>query len=110
MVRNSTLFYLTLKNIKSLKLIFIVIYAVLQRRTTNMKIDFSKNTLIITLYNPENVSLIWNTIEEMEKKLCKKLDVDEDDFEEFNEIHIDVDDYYEYLAYRRLILDYTPIY
>ena len=75
-----------------------------------MKIDFSKNTLIITLYNPENVSLIWNTIEEMEKNLCKKLDVDDDDFDEFNEIHIDVDDYYEYLAYRRLILDYTPIY
>ena len=75
-----------------------------------MKIDFSKNTLIITLYNPENISLIWNTIEEMKKKLCKKLDVNEDDFNEFNEIHIDVDDYYEYLAYRRLILDYTPIY
>ena len=75
-----------------------------------MKIDFSKNTLIITLYDAENVSLIWNTIEEMEKKLCKKLDVCDDYFEEFNEIHIDVDDYYEYLAYRRLILDYTPIY
>ena len=75
-----------------------------------MKIDFSKNTLIITLYNPENISLIWDTIEEMEKTLCKKLNVDDGDFEEFNEVHIDVDDYYEYLAYRRLILDYTPIY
>ena len=75
-----------------------------------MKIDFNKNTLIITLYNPDNISLIWNTIDEMEKMLCKKLDVDEDDFEEFNEIHIDVDDYYEYLAYRRMILNYTPIY
>ena len=75
-----------------------------------MKIDFSKNTLIITLYNPDNVSLIWNAIKEMERKLCKELDVDENDFDEFNEIHIDVDDYYEYLAYRRLILDYTPIY
>lgn len=75
-----------------------------------MKIDFSKNTLIITLYNPDNIQLIWNTIEKMEKTLCKKLNVDDDDFEEFNEVHIDVDDYYEYLAYRRLILDYTPIY
>lgn len=75
-----------------------------------MKIDFNKNTLIITLYNPDNICLIWNTIDEMEKMLCKKLDVDEDDFEEFNEIQIDVDDYYEYLAYRRMILDYTPIY
>lgn len=75
-----------------------------------MKIDFSQNTLIITLYNPENIYLIRNTVEEMARKLCKKLTVNEDDFQEFNEIHIDVDDYYEYLAYRRLILDYCPIY
>lgn len=75
-----------------------------------MRIDYSQNTLIITLYNPDNISLIWNTIDEMERKLCKKLDVDEDDFDELGEIYIDVDDYYEYLAYRRLILDYTPIY
>ena len=75
-----------------------------------MKIDFSKNTLIITLYNRDDISHIWNTIEEMERLLCKKLSVDEDDFDELGEIYIDVDDYYEYLAYRRLILDYTPIY
>ena len=74
-----------------------------------MKIDFSKNTLVITLQEAENVSLIWNTINEIERLLCKKLNVD-DDFEEFNEIHIDVDDYYEYLSLRRLVLDYTPIY
>ena len=75
-----------------------------------MKIDFSKNMLIITLYDKENIYHIWNTIEEMERILCKKLDVDEDDFDEFNEIYIEVDDYYEYLAYRRMILDFTPIY
>lgn len=75
-----------------------------------MKIDFYRNTLIITLYDPENIDLVWSAIEEMERKLCKTLSVDEDDFEEFNEIHIDVDDYYEYLAYRRLVLDYCPIY
>ena len=75
-----------------------------------MKIDFSKNTLIITLYDKENIYHIWNTIEEMERTLCKKLDVDEDDFDEFNELYLSVDDYYEYLAYRRMILDYTPIY
>ena len=75
-----------------------------------MRIGFSKNTLIITLYNPDDIYHIWNTIEEMERMLCKKLSVDEDDFDELGEIYIDVDDYYEYLAYRRLILDYTPIY
>ena len=75
-----------------------------------MKIDFSNNTLIITLYNPDDIYHIWDTIEEMEKMLCKKLSVDEDDFDELGEIYIDVEDYYEYLAYRRLILDYTPIY
>ena len=75
-----------------------------------MKIDFNRNTLIITLYNPDNISLIWNTIQEMEKILCKKLNVDDNDFDELNEVYIDVDDYYEYLTYRRMILDYTPIY
>ena len=75
-----------------------------------MKIDFSKNTLIITLYNPEDIVYVWSAIKEMETMLCKKLDVDEDDFEEFNEIQIDVNDYYEYLTYRRLLLDFCPIY
>ena len=46
-----------------------------------MKIDFSKNTLIITLYNPDNLGLVWSAIAEMETMLCKKLDVDEDDFD-----------------------------
>ena len=68
-----------------------------------MKIDFSNNTLIITLYNSDDIYHIWNTIDEMERILCKKLDIDGDDFDEFNEIHIEVDDYYEYLAYRRMI-------
>ncbi len=75
-----------------------------------MKIDFNRNTLIVTLYNPEDVHLLWSAIEEMERKLCKTLSVDDDTFEEYNEIHIDVDDYYEYLAYRRLVLDYCHIY
>ena len=75
-----------------------------------MRIDFNNNTLIITLYNSEDVYLIRKTIEEMERLLCKKLSVDEDDFDELNEISIDVDDYYEYLTYKRLILNYTPIY
>ena len=75
-----------------------------------MKIDFSKNTLIITLYNPDNLGLVWSAIAEMETMLCKKLDVDEDDFDKFNEIQIDVNDYYEYLTYKRLLLDFYPIY
>ena len=36
-------------------------------------------------------------------------DYDEDDFDELGEIYIDVDDYYEYQAYRRLIYNYTPV-
>ena len=32
-----------------------------------MKIDFSQNTLIITLYDKENIYHIWNTLEEMER-------------------------------------------
>ena len=75
-----------------------------------MRIDFSYNTLIITLYDKENICHIWNTIDEIERMLCKKLSVDEDYLEEFNEIHIDVDDYYEYVALRRLVLDFCPIF
>ena len=74
-----------------------------------MKIDFNNNTLIITIHNSMDIH-IRDTIEEMERLLCKKLSVDEEYFDNFREIYIDVDDYYEYLAYRRLILDYTPIY
>ena len=74
-----------------------------------MKIDFNKNTLIITLYNPDDIVHIWNTIEEMERLLCKKLSVDEDDFDEFNELHINVDDYYEYLTYRKLLYQYCDL-
>ena len=37
-----------------------------------MKIDFNNNTLIITLYNPDDIGHIWKTIEEMERLLCKK--------------------------------------
>ena len=36
-----------------------------------MQIDFNNNTLIITLYNPDNIGHIWSTIEEMERLLCK---------------------------------------
>ena len=74
-----------------------------------MKIDYTQNTLIITLYDKENVYHIWNTIDEMERMLCKKLDVDEDDFDKFNEIRIDVDDYYEYLTYRKLLYQYCDL-
>ena len=75
-----------------------------------MRIDFSHNTLIITLYDLKNVNFVWSAIEEMERKLCKKLSVDEDYLEDFNELHIDVDDYYEYVALRRLVLDFCPIF
>lgn len=74
-----------------------------------MQIDFNNNTLIITLRNHDNIVPLWNTIEEVERLLCKKLSVDEDDCDEFGEIHIDVDDYYEYQAYKRLIYNFYPI-
>lgn len=73
-----------------------------------MKIDFNNNTLIITLYNPEDISIIRETLELVERYLCVQLDIDESCFEEFNEIHIDVNDYNEYLMYRRVIIEHTP--
>ena len=74
-----------------------------------MKIDFHNNTLIITIYDLDNLDVIQNAIEEMTKFLCKKIKVDDTDLEDYNELHIDVDDYYEYQAYKRLIYNYTTI-
>ena len=75
-----------------------------------MRIDFSHNTLIITLYDLENVVFVLGAIEELERKLCKNLSVDQGYLEDFNELHIDVDDYYEYVALRRLVLDFCPVF
>ena len=74
-----------------------------------MKIDYHNNTLIITLYDTDNLDIIHNVLDEMKRFLCKKITVDDSNFEEHNEIHIDVDDYYEYQAYRRLIYNYCSI-
>ena len=72
-----------------------------------MKIDFSKNTLIVTLYDDNNLWKLLKAITEIETYLCKKLSLD---FNGASEVLIDVDDYYEYVTLRRKILDYTPIY
>ena len=50
---------------------------------------------------------MYNTLDEIERLLCKKLDVEEN---ENGDVLVDVDDYYEYLALRRKVLDYCPIY
>ena len=72
-----------------------------------MKIDFHNNTLIVTLYDDNNLSILLNSITEIERYLCKKLSLD---FNGASEVFIDVEDYYEYVTLRRKILDYTPIY
>lgn len=74
-----------------------------------MKIDYSDKQLIITLYDVDDIDCIYASLEQIEKFLCKKLKVDDSDFEDFNELHIDVDDYYEYQSYKRLIYNYTTI-
>ena len=72
-----------------------------------MKIDFQNHTLIVTLYDDNNLSILLNSITEIERYLCKKLSLD---FNGASEVLIDVEDYYEYVTLRRKILDYTPIY
>jgi hypothetical protein len=90
------------KNISS------VIFAVSRkRRKTKMRIDFNQNTLIVTLYDDNNLPILLASIAEMERYLCKKISLD---FNGTSEIFIDVDDYYEYTTYRRLLLDFCPIY
>lgn len=72
-----------------------------------MRIDFNNNTLIVTLYDDNNLWKLLKAITEIETYLCKKLSLD---FNGASEVLIDVDDYYEYVTLRRKILDYTPIY
>lgn len=72
-----------------------------------MRIEYERNTLIIIVHEIENLYLVYKTLEEIERLLCKKLDIEETDD---GEILVDVDDYYEYLALRRKVLDYCPIY
>ena len=69
-----------------------------------MKIDFVSNNftgnLIVTVFNLE----VEKALEFIAKFLCKVLDYDVD--YEYKEISVTVDDYYEYLSLRRLVLDH----
>jgi hypothetical protein len=72
-----------------------------------MRIEYETNTLVIIVHDKDNLYLVYNTLEEIERLLCKKLDVEET---EDGDILVDVDDYYEFLTLRRKVLDYCPIY
>ena len=72
-----------------------------------MRIEYETNTLVIIVHDKDNLYLVYNTLEEIERLLCKKLDVEES---EDGDVLVDVDDYYEYLTLRRKVLDYCPIY
>jgi hypothetical protein len=72
-----------------------------------MKIEYETNTLVIIVHDKDNLYLVYNTLEEIERLLCKKLDIEET---EDGDILVDVDDYYEFLTLRRKVLDYCPIY
>ena len=72
-----------------------------------MRIEYETNTLVIIVHDKDNLYLVYNTLDEIERLLCKKLDVEKN---ENGDVLIDVDDYYEFLALRRKVLDYCPIY
>ena len=72
-----------------------------------MRIEYETNTLVIILHDKDNLYLVYNTLEEIERLLCKKLDVEET---EDGDVLVAADDFYEYLALRRKVLDYCPIY
>ena len=72
-----------------------------------MRIDYTNNTLIVLLYDDSNLKTLLNSISEIERYLHRQLSVD---FASTKEIFIDVDDYFDYLAIRKLVLDFCPIY
>ena len=72
-----------------------------------MRIEYETNTLVIIVHDKDNLYLVYNTLDEIQRLLCKKLDVEET---EDGDVLVDVDDYYEFLSLRRKVLDYCPIY
>ncbi len=72
-----------------------------------MRIEFNNNTLIVLLYDDNNLEILLKTLTELEKMLCKRLSID---FNGASEVLIDVDDYYEYQSLRRDIYNHCPIY
>ncbi len=72
-----------------------------------MRIEFNNNTLIVLLYDDNNLEILLKTLAELEKMLCKRLSID---FNGASEVLIDVDDYYEYQSLKRDIYNHCPIY
>ena len=73
-----------------------------------MRIEYETNTLILIIYSENDLVHVYNTLDEIERFLCKKLDVEQNEENEL-EFMIDVDDYYEYQSLRRLILNYCSV-
>ena len=42
-----------------------------------MRIEYETNTLVIIVHDKNNLYLVYNTLDEIERLLCKKLDVEE---------------------------------
>ncbi len=76
-----------------------------------MKIDYVSNNslgnLIVTVFHLEDIFAVEKALEFIEKFLCKCIDYDVD--YEYKEVNVTVDDYYEYLSIRRLILDHCSV-
>ena len=76
-----------------------------------MKIDYVSNNftgnLIVTVFNLEDIFEVEKALEFIEKFLSKHIDYDVD--YEYKEINVTVEDYYEYLSIRRLILDHCSV-
>lgn len=76
-----------------------------------MKINFTSNgelgNLIVTVLNPDDIFEVVKTLEFLEKFLCRKLSYDVDF--NYNEVHVTVDDYYEYQTLRGKIFDHCNV-
>ena len=76
-----------------------------------MKINFTSNgelgNLIVTVLNPDDIFEVVKTLEFLEKFLCVNLSYDVDF--NYNEVHVTVDDYYEYQTLRRKIFDHCNV-
>ena len=76
-----------------------------------MNIHFTYNgdlaNLIVSVTHPDDLSEVVNTLKFLEKLLCRKLSYSVD--YDYNEVHLTVDDYYEFITFRKKILDHCFI-
>lgn len=72
-----------------------------------MTINYQEEQMVITNLSEEEVPVVVDTLNEMEKVMCQPLSIEEN--EDDNEVLVYVGDFLEYVGLSRLFNRYCPI-